>query len=41
MSIGLSRTFPSGRSFDASLAIGLSEDSPDLQIGLSMPFRRR
>jgi hypothetical protein len=41
MSIGLSRTFPSGRSFDASLAIGLSEDSPDLQLGLSMPFRKR
>jgi hypothetical protein len=41
MSIGLSRTFPSGRAFDASLAIGLSEDSPDLQLGLSMPFRKR
>jgi hypothetical protein len=41
MSMGLSRTFPSGRSFDTSLAIGLSEDSPDLQLGFSMPFRSR
>ena len=40
-SIGMSRTFPSGRAFDASLAIGLSEDSPDLQLGFSMPFRKR
>jgi hypothetical protein len=39
-SIGMSRAFPSGRSFDTSLAIGLSEDSPDLQLGFSMPFRR-
>jgi hypothetical protein len=40
-SIGMSRTFPSGRAFDANLGIGLSEDSPDLQLGFSMPFRKR
>lgn len=39
-SIGVSRVFPGGRSFDTSVAIGLSEDSPDLQLGFSMPFRR-
>lgn len=39
LSIGMSRAFPSGRSFDASLAIGLSEDSPDVQLGISAPFR--
>jgi len=40
-SIGMSRTLPSGRAFDANLGIGLSEDSPDLQLGFSMPFRKR
>lgn len=39
LSVGLSRAFPSGRSFNASLAIGLSEDSPDVQLGFSMPMR--
>lgn len=38
-SVGVSRSFPSGRSLNTSLAIGLSEDSPDLQLGFSMPFR--
>ena len=41
LSVGLSRAFPSGRTFDASLAIGLSEDSPDVQLGFSMPIRPR
>jgi hypothetical protein len=40
LSIGVSRVLASGRSLDGSLAIGLSEDSPDLQLMLSMPFRR-
>lgn len=39
VSIGMSRSLPSGRAFDTNLAIGLSEDSPDLQLGFSMPFR--
>lgn len=39
LSMGMSRTFPGGRSFGTSLAIGLSENSPDLQLGFSMPFR--
>lgn len=39
-SLGMSRTLPSGRSFDTRVAIGLSEDSPDLQLGFSMPFRK-
>ncbi|HEX6995823.1 MAG TPA: hypothetical protein VF339_16950 [Gammaproteobacteria bacterium] len=39
LSIGLSRAFPNGRSLDTNLAIGLSEDSPDVQVGMSMPFR--
>jgi hypothetical protein len=41
VSLGMSRSFPSGRAFDTNLAIGLSEDSPDLQLGFSMPFRKR
>jgi hypothetical protein len=40
VSLGLSRTFPNGQSIDTSVAIGLSEDSPDLQLAFSMPFRR-
>lgn len=39
LSIGLSRVLMSGTSFDSSLVIGLSEDSPDLQLAFSMPFR--
>jgi hypothetical protein len=39
LSIGLSRVLMSGTSFDSSLIIGLSEDSPDLQLAFSMPFR--
>jgi hypothetical protein len=39
LSIGVTRTFPSGRSLDTALTIGLSQDSPDLQLGFSMPFR--
>jgi hypothetical protein len=39
LSIGLSRVLMSGTSFDTSLVIGLSEDSPDLQLAFSMPFR--
>jgi hypothetical protein len=39
LSIGLSRVLMSGTSFDTSLSIGLSEDSPDLQLAFSMPFR--
>ncbi len=39
LSIGVSRVLASGRSLDGSLAIGLSEDSPDLQLMFSMPFR--
>lgn len=39
-SINLSHVVGSGRSFDTGLVIGLSEDSPDLQLNFSMPFRR-
>ncbi|HEY7378910.1 MAG TPA: hypothetical protein VH542_09525 [Steroidobacteraceae bacterium] len=39
LSIGMTRSFPSGRSLDTALTIGLSQDSPDLQLGFSMPFR--
>jgi hypothetical protein len=39
LSIGLSRVLMSGTSFDSSIVIGLSEDSPDLQLAFSMPFR--
>jgi hypothetical protein len=39
LSLGLSRAFPSGRSFNTTLAIGMSEDSPDLQLAFSTPFR--
>lgn len=39
LSIGLSRVLMSGTSFDSSLIVGLSEDSPDLQLAFSMPFR--
>ncbi|HEX6999293.1 MAG TPA: hypothetical protein VF322_14220 [Gammaproteobacteria bacterium] len=39
LAIGLSRAFPGGRSLDTNLAIGLSEDSPDVQVGVSVPFR--
>jgi hypothetical protein len=38
-SVGLSRVLTSGNSIDGSLVIGLSEDSPDLQLAFSMPFR--
>jgi hypothetical protein len=38
-SIGLSRVLMSGNAIDGSLVIGLSEDSPDLQLAFSMPFR--
>lgn len=41
LSIGLSRVLMSGTSFDTSLVIGLSEDSPDLQLAFAMPFRAR
>jgi hypothetical protein len=40
-SIGFSRSLPSGLSLDTSLAIGLSEDSPDLQLNFSAPLRPR
>jgi len=39
LSIGVSRVLMSGTSLDGSLIIGLSEDSPDLQLAFSMPFR--
>jgi hypothetical protein len=39
LSIGVSRVLMSGTSIDGSLTIGLSEDSPDLQLAFSMPFR--
>jgi hypothetical protein len=39
LSIGLSRVLSSGNSLDGSLIVGLSEDSPDLQLAFSMPFR--
>jgi hypothetical protein len=40
LSIGLARAFASGRSLDTTLVVGLSQDSPDLQLAFSMPFRR-
>ncbi|MGH8286456.1 MAG: hypothetical protein ACRETT_11900, partial [Steroidobacteraceae bacterium] len=40
LSIGMSRAFPSGFAFDTNLAIGLSEDSPDLQLNFAAPLRR-
>jgi hypothetical protein len=39
LSIGATRSLPSGRSIGTNLVIGLSEDSPDLQVGFAMPFR--
>lgn len=39
LSIGVTRSLPSGRSIGTNLVIGLSEDSPDLQFGFAMPFR--
>src|SRR5262249_51173672 len=41
LSIGLSHAFSTGTSFETDLAIGLSEDSPDLQLSFSMPFKSR
>jgi hypothetical protein len=38
-SINLSHAFASGRAIDTGLVIGLSEDSPDLQLNVSVPFR--
>lgn len=39
LSLGLSRAFANGRSFNTSLAVGMSEDSPDLQLAFSAPLR--
>jgi hypothetical protein len=39
LSIGVTRSLPSGRSIGTNLVIGLSEDSPDLQVGFAVPFR--
>jgi hypothetical protein len=41
LNVGLSHTLTSGLALDTTLAIGLSEDSPDVNLSFSMPFRRR
>lgn len=39
LGIGVSRVFDGGQSFDTSVAIGLSADSPDLSWSFSLPVR--
>lgn len=40
LSLGFTHALDSGKTLDTSLVIGLTEDSPDLQLNISMPFRK-